>query len=46
MKDIRRLGLDAHNWYGVAQGGTSYLNPGKLPRGLSMVTGFFVCKDL
>jgi len=46
VRNVRRLGLDAHNWCGVAQGGMSYLNPGKVPWGPSGVTDSFVSKDL
>ena len=46
MRDVQRFGLDAHNWYGIAQGGISYVNPGKVPRDSSVVTGSFVCEDL
>ena len=46
MRDDQRLRLDAHNWYHVAQGGMSYVNPGKVPRSPSVLTGSFVCKDL
>jgi len=34
VRDVQRLGLDAYNWYGVAQ---------DRPRGSSVVTGSFVC---
>ena len=50
MRNVQRLGLDAHSWYVVARDQPrwymSYLNPGKVPRGPSAVTGSIVCKDL
>ena len=41
-RDARKLGLDAHKWYGIAQGGMNYLKSGKVPRGPSVVTDSFV----
>ena len=49
MRNVRRLGLDTPNRYDVAQDRPRWfelLNPGKVPRGPSAVTGSFVCKDL
>ena len=48
-RDIQRLGLDALNWYDVAQDRSrwhdlcSTISSGGVPRGPSVVTGSFVC---
>ena len=49
LRDIQRLGLDALNWYDVAQDRSrwhdlcSTISSGGVPRGPSVVTGSFVC---
>ena len=48
LRDIQRLGLDTLNWYDVAQDRSRWhdlcttISSGGVPRGPSVVTGFFV----
>ena len=49
MRNVRRLGLMliiGMVYLGINQGGMSYLNPGKIPKGASVVIVSFVFKDL